>query len=125
MDASTAFVFVFDAALLQKHASTNLAHETQMTTSLLGNLVDVMKEIQLARLELKNLIYARFHTSSDERLDLELYFFDSSSRKKATVTLNASCLKRGIYPSEILACEINSSQEKLSVSLQDKIILNK
>ncbi|XP_076891313.1 uncharacterized protein LOC143542656 [Bidens hawaiensis] len=31
MDASTAFEFVFDALLLQKHVSANLAHETQVS----------------------------------------------------------------------------------------------
>ncbi|KAJ0801493.1 hypothetical protein HanPI659440_Chr03g0117861 [Helianthus annuus] len=118
MDASTAFGFVFDAGFLQKHVgATSLAQATQMTTSRLGNLVDVMEEIQLASIELKNLIHAKFHTSLDERLDLELYFFDSNSRKKATVTLNTSCLKRGIYPSEIAVCQIHSSHEKLSAEI--------
>ncbi|KAJ0935968.1 hypothetical protein HanRHA438_Chr03g0125491 [Helianthus annuus] len=118
MDASTAFGFVFDAGFLQKHVgATSLAQATQMTTSRLGNLVDVMEEIQLASIELKNLIHAKFHTSLDERLDLELYFFDSNSRKKATVTLNTSCLKRGIYPSEIAVCQIDSSHEKLSAEI--------
>ncbi|KAI7752311.1 hypothetical protein M8C21_015057 [Ambrosia artemisiifolia] len=118
IDASTAFGFVFDAGLLQKHVSaTSLAQATQITTSLLGNLVDVMEEIQLARIELKNLIYARFHTSSEERLDLELYFFDTNSRQKATVTLNTSCLRRGIYPSETASCQIDSTYEKLSAEI--------
>nr|GEY95391.1 hypothetical protein [Tanacetum cinerariifolium] len=128
MNASTAFGFVFDAGLIQKHVSTtSLAQETQTTSHILGNLVDVMEEIQLARIELTNLIYARFHTSLgiNERLDLELSFFDSNSRKKATVTLNTSCLKRGIYPSEIVACKIdvpvdelqNSSTQTLSAEI--------
>ncbi|KAI3828128.1 hypothetical protein L1987_02225 [Smallanthus sonchifolius] len=127
MDASTAFGFVFNTGLVQRHVTaTSMAKETQMTSSLLGNLVDVMEEIQLAKIELKNLIYARFHTSSDERLDLELYFFDSNSRKKATMTLNTSCLRRGIYPAEIVASQIdisvdesqNSSNEKLSAEIE-------
>ncbi|PWA98589.1 hypothetical protein CTI12_AA017120 [Artemisia annua] len=108
MNALTAFGFVFDAGVIQKHVNaTSLAQETQTTSHILGNLVDVMEEIQLARIELKTLIYARFHTSLVECLDLELYFFGSNSRKKATVTLNTSCLKRGIYPSEIVTCQID------------------
>ncbi|XP_021999980.1 uncharacterized protein LOC110897533 isoform X1 [Helianthus annuus] len=122
IDASTAFGFVFDIGLVQKHAAaTSMAQETQMASSLLGNLVDVMEEIQLAKIELKNLIYARFHTSLDERLDLELYFFDPNSRKKATITLNTSCLKRGIYPSEIDACQIGVSVEGSRTSSNEKL----
>lgn len=126
MDASTAFGFVFDAGVTQRLVgATTLAQETQMTSSLLGNLVDVMEEIQLARIELKNLIHARFHTSLDECLDLELYFFDPNGRKKATVTLNTSCLKRGIYPSEIVPCQIftpvDESQNSSSQSLSNEI----
>ncbi|XP_021999982.1 uncharacterized protein LOC110897533 isoform X3 [Helianthus annuus] len=106
----------------KKHAAaTSMAQETQMASSLLGNLVDVMEEIQLAKIELKNLIYARFHTSLDERLDLELYFFDPNSRKKATITLNTSCLKRGIYPSEIDACQIGVSVEGSRTSSNEKL----
>ncbi|KAI3708196.1 hypothetical protein L2E82_37336 [Cichorium intybus] len=60
INALTAFKFVLNTASTQKPvADTNLAHETQMTSSLLGNLVDVMEEIQRARIELKNLINAR------------------------------------------------------------------
>ncbi|KAI3702697.1 hypothetical protein L6452_28447 [Arctium lappa] len=126
MDASTAFGFVFDAGLTQRLVgATTLAQETQMTSSLLGNLVDVMEEIQLARIELKNLIDVRFHSSLDECLDLELYFFDPKGRKKATVTLNTSCLKRGIYPSEIVPCQIftpvDGSQNSSSQSLSTEI----
>ncbi|KAI7728399.1 hypothetical protein M8C21_014143 [Ambrosia artemisiifolia] len=121
VEASTALGFVFDTGLVQKHVTaTSMAHETQMTSSILGNLVDVMEEIQLAKIELKNLIYARFRTSLDERLDLELYFFDSNSRKKATITLNTSCLKRGIYPAEIVACQIDVSVAESQTSSNEK-----
>ncbi|KAK9074118.1 hypothetical protein SSX86_006715 [Deinandra increscens subsp. villosa] len=122
MDASTAFGFVLNSVLVQKHATaTSLPQETQMTSSLLGNLVNVMEEIQLAKIELKNLIYARFHTSLDERLDLELYFYDSNSRNKATITLNTSCLKRGIYPSEIVASQIDISVDKSQYSSNEEL----
>ncbi|CAH1428903.1 unnamed protein product [Lactuca virosa] len=124
MDALIAFRFVFNVGLsTQKHIDhTSLAYETQMNSSVLGNLVDVMEEIQLARIELKNLIHARFHVSLDKHLHLELYFFNSIIRKKATVTLNTSCLKRGIYPSEILSCQIETqSQNSSSSSLSDEI----
>ncbi|CAI9303918.1 unnamed protein product [Lactuca saligna] len=124
MDALIAFRFVFNVGLsTQKHIDhTSLAYETQMNSSVLGNLVDVMEEIQLARIELKNLIHARFHVFLDKHLYLELYFFNSITRKKATVTLDTSCLKRGIYPSEILSCQIETqSQNSSSSSLSDEI----
>ncbi|XP_024959726.1 uncharacterized protein LOC112500464 [Cynara cardunculus var. scolymus] len=126
MDASTVFGFVFDAGITQRQVgAASLAQETQTTSSLLGNLVDVMEEIQLARIELRNLVHARFHTSLDESLYLELYFFDPNGRKKATITLNASCLKRGIYPSEIVPCQIftpvDESQNSSSQSLSTEI----
>nr|XP_043629284.1 uncharacterized protein LOC122600600 [Erigeron canadensis] len=126
MDALTAFGFVIDSGLVQKSAgATSLSQETQVTSYLLGNLVDVMQEIQAARIELKNLIYARFCRSLEGSLNLELHFFDPNSRKRATVTLNTSCLTRGIYPSEIIACQIDipivesqhSSSQKLSAEI--------
>ncbi|KAK1418133.1 hypothetical protein QVD17_27272 [Tagetes erecta] len=122
IEASTAFGFVFDTGLVQKHLSaTSIAQETQMTSSLLGNLVDVMEEIRLAKIELKNLIYARFHTSLGESLVLELYFFNSNSRKKATVTLNTSCLRRGIYPADIVASQIEISVDESQKSSNEKL----
>ncbi|XP_076944253.1 uncharacterized protein LOC143614816 [Bidens hawaiensis] len=80
-----------------------------------------MDELQCAKFELKNLIHARFHTSFDERLDLELYFFDSNSRKKATLTLNTACLKRGIYPADVAACQISVSVDGSQISSNEKL----
>ncbi|PWA54405.1 hypothetical protein CTI12_AA434210 [Artemisia annua] len=95
MDACAAFEFVFYAGMMQKHAdATSLAQATQVTGSRLGSLLDVLEEIQHARIEPKNFISARFHTPKAEQLDLELCFFDSTHRRKATVTLDASCLAR-------------------------------
>ncbi|XP_071736699.1 uncharacterized protein [Rutidosis leptorrhynchoides] len=126
MDASAAFGFVFNGGLIQKYVgATSLAQETQITSHLFGNLVDVLDEIQLARLELPNLMRARFHTSLDEQLHLELYFFNATSGKKATVSLNTSCLKRGIYPPEIAPCQIdiaeNASQNSSTQTLSAQI----
>ncbi|XP_076915546.1 uncharacterized protein LOC143574934 [Bidens hawaiensis] len=123
MDASTAFGFVFNTGLVQKDlTATTMAHETQMTTSLLGNLVDVMDEIQRAKFEIKNLIHASFRTSFDACLDLELYFFDSNSRKKVTLNLDTSCLKRGIYPADVAACQIDVSVDESQISSNETLI---
>ncbi|CAI9294918.1 unnamed protein product [Lactuca saligna] len=121
MEACTAFRFVFT----QKHVDgSNLAKETQVTGALFGNLLDVMEEIQHSRIELKNLISTRFRTPLADQLDLDLCFFDPKHRRKATVTLNFSCLKRGIYPSEIIPYQIHipaNQQSKSSPTLADEI----
>ncbi|KAI3769511.1 hypothetical protein L6452_00617 [Arctium lappa] len=126
MDAFTAFRFVFNTEITQKHVGpTSLAQETQVTGSCLGNLLDVVTEIQLARIELKNLISTRFCTplALAEQLELELCFFDSKHRRKATITLDTSCLRRGIYPSEIIPSQIDIAVEEpqSSASLKDEI----
>ncbi|XP_024968071.1 uncharacterized protein LOC112507647 [Cynara cardunculus var. scolymus] len=124
MDAFTAFRFVFSTEIMQKHVSaTSLAQETQVTGSCLGNLLDVVTEIQLARIELKNLISTRFCKPLAEQLELELCFFDSKHHRKATVTLDTSCLRRGTYPSEITPSQIDiaidepQSSESLKIEI--------
>ncbi|KAL8209695.1 hypothetical protein R6Q57_006427 [Mikania cordata] len=89
MDASTAFGFVFDTSLVQKHfTDASMAQEAQMTSFILGNLVDVMEEIQLAKIELKNLIYARFCTSSGDSALIFCYpCFDSTLSKRGIILL--------------------------------------
>ncbi|GJY77507.1 hypothetical protein Tco_0482623 [Tanacetum coccineum] len=108
IDACAAFEFVFNAGTTEKHlVATSLAQETQVTGSRLGSLLDVLEEIQHALIEPQNLISARFHTPKAEQLDLELCFFDSTHRRKATVTLDASCLARGFYPSEVVPYQVD------------------
>ncbi|KAI3753527.1 hypothetical protein L2E82_25582 [Cichorium intybus] len=65
MEACTAFRFVFNGEIQKHVGSINLAKETQVTG-------------------------ARFA----DQLDLELCFLDPKHHRKATLTLNTSCLKR-------------------------------
>nr|XP_043619149.1 uncharacterized protein LOC122591026 [Erigeron canadensis] len=118
MDACTAFGFVFNGGIKQKHiGAAILAQETQATSSLFGNLLDVLAEIQQARIDLKNLISTRFYTPIAKQLDLELCFFDLRCHKRATVTLDVSCLGRGIYPSEAVPYHIDIPTEEPQSSL--------
>ncbi|KAL1560932.1 hypothetical protein AAHA92_11087 [Salvia divinorum] len=43
-----------------------------------------------------------------DRLDLMLCFFNFNSGRKVSITFEISCLKRGIYPSEILPLQLSS-----------------
>ncbi|KAL4555334.1 hypothetical protein LXL04_037952 [Taraxacum kok-saghyz] len=129
MEACIAFRFVFNGGTTQKHVdSTNLAKETQVTGACFGNLLDVMEEIQHSRIELKNLISTTFRTPLADQLDLELRFFDPKHRKKATLTFNISCLRRGIYPSEIIPYQIHipidqpqNSSPSLAAEIQESL----
>ncbi|WOG99038.1 hypothetical protein DCAR_0418385 [Daucus carota subsp. sativus] len=103
VDARTAFAYVFDAEPTRKYVSSrSVAEETQISSLLLGSMLDVVEEVQLARLELRNLIQCTFCSESVEQLDLQLYFLNLKSGKRATFTFDLSCLKRGVYPSEII-----------------------
>ncbi|GAV68436.1 hypothetical protein CFOL_v3_11939 [Cephalotus follicularis] len=109
MAACTAFAFVFHTMSAKKYfGSKSLAQETQSTSSLIRNLLDVVEEVQLARIEIKNLTHTNFQTPSAEQLDLELGFIDFNSGSKVSMTLDLTCLKCGIYPSEILPYQLHS-----------------
>ncbi|CAL5373883.1 unnamed protein product [Camellia sinensis] len=62
--------------------SRSFIQETQITSSVLGNLLDVV-EVQVARVELQNLTYSSFFPPSVEQLELHLHFVDFSSGRKA------------------------------------------
>ncbi|XP_059670762.1 uncharacterized protein LOC132316271 [Cornus florida] len=95
LDACTAFAFVFNGDTTQKYVGPrSLMQETQITGSLLGNLLDVVEEVQLAQLELQNLIQTSFNSSSVEQLDLQLCFINFHSGRKAMLILDMSCLNR-------------------------------
>ncbi|GFZ05384.1 hypothetical protein Acr_17g0009560 [Actinidia rufa] len=104
MDVCTAFAFVLNANATRKYVgSGNLTQETQITSSVLGNLLDVIEEVQAARFELQNLAYTSFCSPSDlnctllilavERLELHLHFIDFKSGRKVALALDMSCLK--------------------------------
>ncbi|XP_039054481.1 uncharacterized protein LOC120196842 [Hibiscus syriacus] len=71
-------------------------------TVLLRNLLDVVEEVQVAWLEIRNMTLASFHSPSAKQLDLQLAFIDFESGIKVTMTLDVTCLKCGVYTSDIL-----------------------
>ncbi|KAK9284775.1 hypothetical protein L1049_023952 [Liquidambar formosana] len=109
MDACIAFEFVLKAETSSKYVGQrSFAQETQITSSLICNMLDVVEEVQLAGVELRNLTETRFHSPSAEQLDLQLCFVDFKSGRKVTLTLDMTCLKCGVYPMEILPSQLQA-----------------
>lgn len=101
MDVCTAFAFVLNASTTRKYVgSISLTQETQITSSVLGNLLDVVQEVQAASVELQNLTCTSFRSTSVEQLELHLHFIDFNSGRRAVLSIDMSCLKWGIYPSD-------------------------
>ncbi|KAF8410894.1 hypothetical protein HHK36_003431 [Tetracentron sinense] len=86
ISACKAFVFVLNAEATRKHGGP-LTQETQITSSLLGNLLDVVEEVKVARLELPNLVQTSFDSPCVEQLDLQLYFIDFRTGRKWNLSL--------------------------------------
>ncbi|XP_024028614.1 uncharacterized protein LOC21390286 [Morus notabilis] len=109
MDAHVAFAFVLNAEVTKRFVDSNcLAQETQVTQSLLRNLLDVIEEVQMAHMEIWNLIQTKFHSSSGQQLDLQLCFINFHTGIKVTLTLDVTCLNSGVYPLEILPHQVQS-----------------
>ncbi|CAA0808413.1 Unknown protein [Striga hermonthica] len=122
MDACVAFAYVFNTETTRKYiGSKTLPQETQVTSSLLGNLLDLVDEVQSAQMLLPDLTQSSFCSPSAEQLHLVLCFFNFTSGRKVNLTLDISCLKRGIYPSEIVPLQLVSPGDRevvLSTSTQ-------
>ncbi|GAA0142559.1 hypothetical protein LIER_03428 [Lithospermum erythrorhizon] len=102
MDAFTAFQFVLNSEFSRKYVGVrSLAQETQVTSSIMRSLLNVLEEVQLAQIEIENLTGTSFCSQSAQQLGLRLYFLNFKNVKKLTLTLDISCLKRGIYPSDV------------------------
>lgn len=83
MDAFSAFLFALNPITTSKcTGQISMAQETQITGSLLSNLLDVVEEVQLARIEIGNLVEAKFNSQSVHQLDLQLSFIDFLGGKK-------------------------------------------
>lgn len=109
MDACKAFSVVLNAESTRKYfGCRSLAQETQVTSSLLGNLVDVVQELQMAQIELRNLTEISFHCPLVGQLNLHLSFFSFKSGKKVSLILDMSSLNWGIYPSDILPSQLTA-----------------
>uniref|UniRef100_I1Q3J0 Knl1 C-terminal RWD domain-containing protein n=1 Tax=Oryza glaberrima TaxID=4538 RepID=I1Q3J0_ORYGL len=104
LNASVAFNFVFKAE--GTHRVSDLRSLQKMTTEtslLLGNLIDVLKEIKMAKLELLNLTAAAFDMASQTcQLALSLCFMSFKSGKRISFTIDMTDLNRAVYPSELL-----------------------
>ncbi|XP_020231117.1 uncharacterized protein LOC109811716 [Cajanus cajan] len=126
LDAFSAFLFVLNPLISKKcTGSRSMAHETQLTSSLLSNLLDVVEEVQSARIEIRNLVEAKFYSHSVQRLDLQLSFIDFYSGRKVKATFDITCLKCGVYPAEVLPsiiCDPSGAEQKsLPSALADEI----
>ncbi|KAL5798158.1 hypothetical protein ACOSQ2_002978 [Xanthoceras sorbifolium] len=122
MNACTAFAFVFAAESSKKSfGSKSLAQETQTTSSLLLNLLNVVEEVQLARIEIGSLTQTSFNSPHADQLDLQLSFIGFDSGRKVTVTLDMVCLKCGVYPSDILPHQLHVRTTGTPNSLPDSL----
>ncbi|KAI3939341.1 hypothetical protein MKW98_022209 [Papaver atlanticum] len=110
INACVAFTFVFNAMRSRNLGSgKNLAFETQLTSLLLSNLLDVVEEAYMIHIELNNLIKTSFHSPTVDQLDLQLQFIDFKTGCKVTLTLDMTSLQRGVYPSEILPSQFQTN----------------
>ncbi|PON87997.1 hypothetical protein TorRG33x02_161990 [Trema orientale] len=111
MDAHLAFAFVLNAEAIKRGVGLKfLAQETQVTHSLLCNLLDVVEEVQMAQIEIVNLIRTNFFTPSGQHLSLQLCFINFHTGIKVTLSLDVTCLTSGVYPSQILPYQVQNSQ---------------
>ncbi|KAI3991503.1 hypothetical protein MKX01_006805 [Papaver californicum] len=110
INACVAFAFVFNAMSSRNLGSgKNLAFETQFTSLLLSNLLDVVEEAYMVHIELNNLIKTSFRSPTVDQLDLQLQFIDFKTGCKVTLTLDMTSLQRGVYPSEILPSQLQTN----------------
>ncbi|XP_073142523.1 uncharacterized protein [Henckelia pumila] len=123
MDACMAVKFVCNAEIKCKYAgSKSLVREIQVTNSLLGTLLDVFEEVQLAQIEFQNLTDSSFCSPSVEQLVLKLCFYSFVAEKKVILELDMSCLKRGVYPSDILPFQIAMPPDVKKCSSSESIL---
>ncbi|KAL5199467.1 hypothetical protein ABZP36_020670 [Zizania latifolia] len=131
LNASVAFNFVFKAEANQRVSDLrSLQKKTMETSLLLGNLIDVLEEIKIAKTELLNLTSAAFHVESQTcQLAFHLCFMNFKSGKRISFTVDMTDLNRAVYPSEpselrMTVCEAQTtlalpSLDKLMVSLRN------
>ncbi|CAL5053677.1 unnamed protein product [Urochloa decumbens] len=122
LDASVAFNFVFKAEENQRVCDLQSLQKTTMETSLLlGNLIDVLEEIKLAKMELLNLTSAAFVLESQTcQLGLSICFMSFKSGKKFAFIMDMTDLKCSVYPSDpselpIKVCEAQTTLAQASI----------
>ncbi|XP_010542040.1 PREDICTED: uncharacterized protein LOC104815372 [Tarenaya hassleriana] len=124
MNALVASESLFSAEYTKKYfASKTLAEETQKTSLALHNLLDVAEELQLARMELRNLVQGNFDSPSAEQLHLQITFADYGNCRKVIMFLDMACLTLGHYPGDIVPCKLlEASPTGAESSLSDPIL---
>ncbi|CAO2166460.1 unnamed protein product [Urochloa humidicola] len=122
LDASVAFNFVFKAEESQRVCDLQSLQKMTMETSLLlGNLIDVLEEIKLAKMELLNLTSAAFVLESQTcQLGLRVCFMSFKSSKKFAFIIDMTDLNCSVYPSDpsellIKVCEAQTTLAQASV----------
>ncbi|XP_047334422.1 uncharacterized protein LOC124938093 isoform X2 [Impatiens glandulifera] len=123
MNAVVAFAFVLNTHASQKNVGhRSLSQEIQITGSVLGNLLDVIEEVQQTRIKIPNLISSRFCSPSAEELELHICFLNFRIGRKVAFALNLSSLSWGIYPTEAIPFELeDGSLPKLAAGEVTKI----
>ncbi|XP_047084495.1 uncharacterized protein LOC124695710 isoform X2 [Lolium rigidum] len=131
LNASVAFNFVFKPEENQRLSDLRSLQKKSMETSLLlGNLVDVLDEIDDAKGELLNLTSANFSMDSQTgQLIFSLRFMSYKSAKRVAFTIDMTDLSRAVYPAEpselpIKVCQAQTtlsqpSVDKLTASIRD------
>ncbi|XP_049370678.1 uncharacterized protein LOC125835606 isoform X2 [Solanum verrucosum] len=128
INACAALRFVLKAEISKKFGARTPAQEMQVTRSLLGNALDVVAEVQKAQTQFRNLADITFSAPTVEKLKLQLHFMNFTTGKKVKLTLDVSCLNRGVYPSEVvpsqfaaLAVPVKHSDDPLLGEIRDAV----
>ncbi|KAF7096982.1 hypothetical protein CFC21_098856 [Triticum aestivum] len=126
LKATVAFSFVFKAEENQRLSDLrSLQKKTMETSLLLGNLIDVLEEIEDAKGELLGLISADFSVDSQTgQLIFSLRFIGYKSAKRVAFTIDMTDLSRAVYPSEPseLPIKVWQAQTTLSQPNLDKLM---
>lgn len=124
MDACTAFKFVFKTDSAKKYVGLKiLAQETQRTSLILSNLMDVAEEVQLAQIQIRSLTQASFCSTSADRLDLQLTFTNFNCGGKLRIDLDMTCLGSGVYPTEVVPYRLQALTGRVETFLCEPLLI--
>ncbi|CAN4110119.1 unnamed protein product [Withania somnifera] len=128
INVCAALRFVLKAEISKRLGARTPEQEMQVTRSLLGNLLDVVAEVQKAQMKFRNLVDITFSAPTVGKLELQLHFMNFTTGKKVKLTLDVSCLNRGVYPSEVvpsqfaaLAVPVKHSDDPLLGEIRDAV----
>ncbi|THU64033.1 hypothetical protein C4D60_Mb01t22170 [Musa balbisiana] len=125
MNAHVVFEFVFGDKGDNRLISSKCFQQKTLETSLLmGILLDVLEEVQVARMENLNLTFSTFSHTPPGQLELQLCFMNFENGQKVTLSVDMSELKCATYPSEPseLKYKICEAQTTLSPSLSARLM---